>query len=148
MRWKTFLFQSQMIFFPFCRGSGSLKFVSGSHKQFRRQDGRCATVPVHTGRDVSPVLLWKITDDIKLTVEERRENTCRRAKIASVTLAELSGRGRKLSGAVRFSFEKRARRGLITVPRCFLQERWRLVHKGQARRARRQTSTTFANITR
>lgn len=42
----------------------------GSHKQFRHQDGRCTTVPVHSGRDVSPVLLRQIAKDIGLTVEE------------------------------------------------------------------------------
>ncbi len=41
----------------------------GSHKQFRQQDGRGTTVPVHKGRDISPVLLRKIADDINLTVE-------------------------------------------------------------------------------
>jgi predicted RNA binding protein YcfA (HicA-like mRNA interferase family) len=29
----------------------------GSHKQFRHPDGRGTTVPFHTGRDISPVLL-------------------------------------------------------------------------------------------
>lgn len=42
----------------------------GSHKQFRHQDGRGTTVPVHKGRDISPVLLRKTADDINLTVEE------------------------------------------------------------------------------
>ncbi|MBA2341050.1 MAG: type II toxin-antitoxin system HicA family toxin [Pyrinomonadaceae bacterium] len=42
----------------------------GSHKQFRHRDGRGTTVPVHKGRDVSPVLFRKIADDINLTVEE------------------------------------------------------------------------------
>lgn len=51
----------------------SLGFVEsrqrGSHKQFRHADGRCTTVPLHEGRDVSPVLLRKIARDIGLTVE-------------------------------------------------------------------------------
>lgn len=42
----------------------------GSHKQFRHADGRGTTVPVHKGRDISPVLLRKIANDINLTVEE------------------------------------------------------------------------------
>ena len=42
----------------------------GSHKQFRHSDGRGTTVPVHKGRDISPVLLRQIADDINLTVEE------------------------------------------------------------------------------
>ena len=42
----------------------------GSHKQFRHPDGRGTTVPVHQGRDISPVLLRRIADDIGLTVEQ------------------------------------------------------------------------------
>ena len=46
----------------------------GSHKQFRHADGRFTTVPFHKGRDLSPSLLRKITQDIKLSVEEFLEN--------------------------------------------------------------------------
>jgi len=42
----------------------------GSHKQFRHADGRGTTVPVHPGRDISPILLRKIAVDIGLTAEE------------------------------------------------------------------------------
>jgi predicted RNA binding protein YcfA (HicA-like mRNA interferase family) len=42
----------------------------GSHKQFRHSDGRCTTVPMHGGRDVSPLLLRQIAKDIGLTVDE------------------------------------------------------------------------------
>ena len=42
----------------------------GSHKQFRHPDGRSTTVPVHPGRDISPILLRQIVKDIGLTVEE------------------------------------------------------------------------------
>jgi predicted RNA binding protein YcfA (HicA-like mRNA interferase family) len=42
----------------------------GSHKQFRHPDGRATTVPVHRGRDISPILLRHIADDIGLTVEQ------------------------------------------------------------------------------
>ena len=42
----------------------------GSHKQFRHADGRSTTVPFHSGRDISPVLLRQIARDIGLTVEE------------------------------------------------------------------------------
>jgi predicted RNA binding protein YcfA (HicA-like mRNA interferase family) len=42
----------------------------GSHKQLRHPDGRGTTVPVHPGRDVSPILLRQIAKDIGLTVEE------------------------------------------------------------------------------
>jgi predicted RNA binding protein YcfA (HicA-like mRNA interferase family) len=42
----------------------------GSHKRFRHPDGRGTTVPMHQGRDVSPILLRQIARDIGLTVEE------------------------------------------------------------------------------
>ena len=42
----------------------------GSHKQFRHADGRCTTVPVHGGRDLSPILLRRIARDVGLTVHE------------------------------------------------------------------------------
>jgi len=42
----------------------------GSHKQFRHSDGRATTVPFHTGRDISPILLRQITKDIGLSVDE------------------------------------------------------------------------------
>ncbi len=42
----------------------------GSHKQFRHDDGRFTTVPVHQGRDISPNLLRKIASDIRLTIDE------------------------------------------------------------------------------
>jgi len=42
----------------------------GSHKQFRHPDGRVTTVPFHAGRDISPNLLRKIIEDIRLTPEE------------------------------------------------------------------------------
>lgn len=32
----------------------------GSHKQFRNSDGRNTTVPVHKGKDISPILLKQI----------------------------------------------------------------------------------------
>ncbi len=42
----------------------------GSHKRFRHADGRATTVPVHGGRDVSPILLRCIARDIGLTVQD------------------------------------------------------------------------------
>jgi predicted RNA binding protein YcfA (HicA-like mRNA interferase family) len=42
----------------------------GSHKQFRHTDGRGTTVPFHSGRDISPILLRRIAGDIGLTVTE------------------------------------------------------------------------------
>jgi predicted RNA binding protein YcfA (HicA-like mRNA interferase family) len=42
----------------------------GSHKQFRHSDGRHTTVPFHSGRDISPILLRQIARDIHLTIEE------------------------------------------------------------------------------
>jgi predicted RNA binding protein YcfA (HicA-like mRNA interferase family) len=41
-----------------------------SHKQFKHDDGRFTTVPVHPGKDISPVLLRQIAKDIHLTVEQ------------------------------------------------------------------------------
>lgn len=46
----------------------------GSHKQFRHPDGRGTTVPVHKGRDISPILLRKIAQDLNLTVDEFLED--------------------------------------------------------------------------
>ena len=52
----------------------SLGFVlvrqRGSHAQYRHMDGRATTVPFHPGRDISPVLLRIIAQDIGLTVQE------------------------------------------------------------------------------
>jgi predicted RNA binding protein YcfA (HicA-like mRNA interferase family) len=52
----------------------SLGFVEvrqrGSHKQFRHADGRVTTVPDHRGRDISPNLLRKILEDIRVKPEE------------------------------------------------------------------------------
>ena len=42
----------------------------GSHKQYRHPDGRSTTVPFHSGRDISPILLRQIAKDIGITVEE------------------------------------------------------------------------------
>ena len=42
----------------------------GSHKQFRHPDGRCTTVPFHSGRDIAPTLLRQIAKDIGLTADE------------------------------------------------------------------------------
>ena len=42
----------------------------GSHKQFRHADGRKTTVPFHSGRDISPILLRQIARNIHLTAEE------------------------------------------------------------------------------
>ena len=42
----------------------------GSHKRFRHPDGRATTVPVHAGRDLSPILLRRIARDAGLPVHE------------------------------------------------------------------------------
>ncbi len=42
----------------------------GSHKVLRHEDGRITVVPIHKGRDISPVLLRKILKDISVSVEE------------------------------------------------------------------------------
>lgn len=50
--------------------TGNPEVQRGSHKQFRNAQGRCTTVPFHTGRDISPLLLRQIAKDIGMTVEE------------------------------------------------------------------------------
>jgi predicted RNA binding protein YcfA (HicA-like mRNA interferase family) len=42
----------------------------GSHKQFRHNNGGATTVPDHSGKDISPILLRQILKDIGLTIEE------------------------------------------------------------------------------
>jgi predicted RNA binding protein YcfA (HicA-like mRNA interferase family) len=42
----------------------------GSHQQYRHEDGRRTTIPFHSGRDISPILLRKIASDIGLTIED------------------------------------------------------------------------------
>ncbi len=46
----------------------------GPHKQYRHPDGRGTTVPFHSGRDISPLLLRQIAKDIGLTIEEFLEH--------------------------------------------------------------------------
>ena len=46
----------------------------GSHKQYRHADGRGTTVPFHSGRDISPILLRQIAKDIGLTLDELLKN--------------------------------------------------------------------------
>ena len=42
----------------------------GSHKFFRHQDGRTATVPDHAGEDLGHGLTNKIFHDVELTKED------------------------------------------------------------------------------
>lgn len=42
----------------------------GSHRQYRHPDGRQTTLPVHPGRDISPIILRQIAKDIGLSLEE------------------------------------------------------------------------------
>lgn len=42
----------------------------GSHKQYRHPDGRGTTVPFHSGRDISPILLRQIIKDVGITFDE------------------------------------------------------------------------------
>ena len=42
----------------------------GSHRQYRHPDGRGTTVPFHSNRDISPILLRQIARDVGLTVEQ------------------------------------------------------------------------------
>ncbi len=46
----------------------------GSHRQYRHPDGRSTTVPFHSGRDISPILLRQIAKDIGVTVDELLKN--------------------------------------------------------------------------
>jgi len=46
----------------------------GSHKQFKHADGRFTTVPFHQGKDISPILLRQIIEDIKISEEEFLRN--------------------------------------------------------------------------
>lgn len=41
----------------------------GAHSQFRHPDGRGTTVAVHSGRDISPILLRQIARDIGMTID-------------------------------------------------------------------------------
>jgi predicted RNA binding protein YcfA (HicA-like mRNA interferase family) len=42
----------------------------GSHRQYRHADGRGTTLPFHKGRDISPILLRQIAQDIGMTVDQ------------------------------------------------------------------------------
>jgi predicted RNA binding protein YcfA (HicA-like mRNA interferase family) len=42
----------------------------GSHQQFLHSDRRATTVPMHSSRDLSPILLRQICKDINLTTTE------------------------------------------------------------------------------
>jgi predicted RNA binding protein YcfA (HicA-like mRNA interferase family) len=48
----------------------SLVRQRGSHMQYRHADGRGTTVPNHSGRDISPILLRQIARDVGMTAEE------------------------------------------------------------------------------
>ncbi|MEO5372543.1 MAG: type II toxin-antitoxin system HicA family toxin [Magnetococcus sp. DMHC-1] len=40
----------------------------GSHQQWRHTDGRQTTLPIHPGRDISPILIRQIAKDIAMDV--------------------------------------------------------------------------------
>ncbi|MCY3604724.1 MAG: type II toxin-antitoxin system HicA family toxin [Gammaproteobacteria bacterium] len=42
----------------------------GSHKRLRHPDGRTTTVPIHKGRDLSPVLLRHIARDVGMSLQD------------------------------------------------------------------------------
>jgi predicted RNA binding protein YcfA (HicA-like mRNA interferase family) len=42
----------------------------GAHNQFRHPDGRGTTVPFHKGREISPVILRKIAQDIGMSADD------------------------------------------------------------------------------
>jgi predicted RNA binding protein YcfA (HicA-like mRNA interferase family) len=63
--------------FGYCRTLVFVKFDNAvSHKQFRHADGRATTVPFHKGRDISPVLLRKIAEDIRVALEILLSGNC------------------------------------------------------------------------
>jgi predicted RNA binding protein YcfA (HicA-like mRNA interferase family) len=41
----------------------------GSHKQFKNNQGKSTTIPYHTKRDISPILLKQILKDIDTELE-------------------------------------------------------------------------------
>ena len=48
-----------------------LKFHQvGSHAQFKHQDGRRTTVPIHSGKEITRGTLKAILKDINISVEE------------------------------------------------------------------------------
>jgi predicted RNA binding protein YcfA (HicA-like mRNA interferase family) len=47
----------------------SSRSAKGAHRFYRHTDGRTTTLPFHSGRDISPVLLRKVCRDIGVTVE-------------------------------------------------------------------------------
>lgn len=50
---------------------GFFKFHQvGSHAQFKHEDGRRITVPIHYGRDVDKKMLKGIINDLDISVEE------------------------------------------------------------------------------
>lgn len=42
----------------------------GSHMQFRHADGRGTTVPIHSSRDISPVILREIAKNIGMDAQD------------------------------------------------------------------------------
>ena len=42
----------------------------GSHRQYRHPDGRTTTVPWHSGRDVSPLIIRLIANEISVKLED------------------------------------------------------------------------------
>jgi predicted RNA binding protein YcfA (HicA-like mRNA interferase family) len=46
----------------------------GSHRQFRHPDGRTTTVPDHRGRDISPILIRRIAEEIHVPPEDFLSN--------------------------------------------------------------------------
>lgn len=44
--------------------------VKGSHHFLKHRDGRCTTVPVHSGEEIGTGLLSKILRDVELSREE------------------------------------------------------------------------------
>lgn len=43
---------------------------SGSHKQYKHDDGRMTTLPFHGSKDISPILLRQVLKDIGVDINE------------------------------------------------------------------------------
>jgi predicted RNA binding protein YcfA (HicA-like mRNA interferase family) len=45
----------------------------GSHIRLRHKDGRCSTIPCHSGQDIGKGLLSKILRDTELTIDDLKK---------------------------------------------------------------------------
>ena len=47
--------------------------IKGSHHFLRHKDGRCTSVPIHSGEEIGPGLLSIILHDCELTLDDLRK---------------------------------------------------------------------------